>query len=175
MKKWKIWSPIVLVIMAIAGGSFAYTYLTATQQISVSGAGGDIATVEAVGSPSWPNMVGKKAGTLPTTTLFRIDPLDGYTGNFLISVYLTNAGELAYCYQHLNMKMEIFDGSDAKVGRTEVLTLKNAVITFEMGYGTGWVKPYYVRITGGSYNTLKGTAGSGESFAPAFYCEASQR
>lgn len=175
MKKWKIWLPIVLGIMAIAGGGFAYTYLTATQQISVSGAGGDMATVEAWGTPSWPNMVGKKAGTLPETGLFTITPLAGYTGNLLVSVYLTNAGELVYTYQHLNMKMELFDNADAKVGRTEYLTLKNGVIAFEMSYGAGWVSPYRVKITGGSYNTLKGAAGGGESFAPSFYGEVSQR
>lgn len=175
MKKWKIWLPILLVIMAIAGGSFAYTYLTATQQISVSGAGGDIATVEAYGSPSWGSLAGQQAGTLPTASIFKITPLAGYTGKLLVMVYLTNTGELTPVYQHLNIKTELLDKDDAKIGQIEFLTLKNGVVRFEMSYGAGWNSPYYVRITGGSFNTLKGVADSGESFAPAFYAEARQR
>lgn len=175
MKKWKIWLPILVIILAIAGGSFAYAYLTATQQISVTGAGGDIATVEAYGSPTWPDMAGQQAGKLPARVLFKITPLAGYTGGLLISVYLTNSGELVNVYQHLNMKMEMNDKDGTKIGRIEYLTLSNGVVRFEMSYGAGWNSPYYVQITGGSFNTLKGVADSGESFSPAFYAEARQR
>ncbi len=175
MKKWKIWLPILAVVLMIAGGSFAYTYLTATQQISVTGAGGDIATVESYGSPSWGSLAGQQAGNLPNTVLFKITPLASYTGKLLVSVYLTNTGELTPVYQHLNMKTELNDKDGNKVGRIEFLTLENGVVTFEMSYGAGWNSPYYVAITGGSFNTLKGVADSGESFAPAFYAEVRQR
>ena len=172
MKRWKIWLPILLVIMAIAGGSFAYTYLTATQQISVSGTGGDIATVTAEGTPSWGALSGQQAGSLPVTSLFRIVVDSNYTGNLLVSVYLTNSGDLVKVYQHLNMKMELVDSLGAEVGRVEFLTLRNGVVTLQMDYGTGWKAYYLVKITGGSFNTLQGvTAG----FAPSFYCEVTQR
>jgi hypothetical protein len=171
-RRWKIWLPIVLVIMAVAGGSFAYTYLTATQEIAVTGTGTDIATVTAEGTPSWGALSGQQAGPLPETSLFRITVDSNYTGNLLVSVYLTNSGELATTYQHLNMKMELFDSDGARVGRVEFLTLRNGVVTLQMNYGTGWKAYYLVKITGGSFNTLQGaTAG----FAPAFYAEVSQR
>ena len=175
MRKWKIWLPIVLIILAIAGGSFAYTYLTATQTISVSGTGGDIAIVEPDGSPSWPDISGRQAGQLPTVSLFTINPKGDYTGNLLVKLYLTNTGELIHVYQHLNMKIGLFNGSGGQVGRTEYLTLDNGVATIETDYGIGWVGVHKLKVTGGSYNTLKGVAGSGESFAPAFYAEVRQK
>jgi hypothetical protein len=171
-RRWKIYLAI-LAILVITGTSFAYTYLTATQQISVNVAG-DIATVEASGSPSWSGIAGQQAGTLPETTLFKITPLASYTGNLLVTVYLTNTGELVNVYQHLNMKMEIVDNDGNKIGRIEYLTLSNGKVSFVMTYGAGWNSPYYVKITGGSFNTLKGTAGPGESFSPSFYCEVRQ-
>jgi hypothetical protein len=172
-KKWKLYLAI-LATLVITGANFAYTYLTATQQISVTGAGGDIATVEAYGSPSWGTIAGQQAGTLLETTLFKITPLASYTGDLLVTVYLTNTGELIHCYQHLNMKVEIVDKDGTSVTRVEYLTLRNGEVSFVLYYGTGWNAPYYVKITGGSYNTLKGTAGSGESFSPSFYCEVRQ-
>ena len=174
-RKRKLCLAVILVTLVITGSSFAYTYLTAIQTISVTGAGADIVTVEYYGSPSWGTMAGRQAGTLPVTSLFKITPLADYTGDLLVTVYLTNAGELIYCYQHLNMKISIYDKDGTRVVPFEFITLENGKARFGMSYGSGWNSPYYVNIIGGSYNTLKGTAGSGESFSPSFYCEVSQR
>lgn len=164
---------VILAIVAVA--SFVHAYLTTTQAISVSGADADIAAVEADGSPSWPAMHGNMIGTIETTSLFKVTPDPSYTGDLLISVNLTNADELIKCYRFLMMKIGIFTPADDQVGRTELLTIKNGTVSFELPRGAGWADFYRVKITSGSFHTLKGTAGAGESFSPSFWCEASQR
>jgi len=175
MKKFLV---IALVaVLAITGSVFAYTFTTATVTIGVTAIQSDFADVSANLS-GWtnPKAFGKFTGTWDNVTLFDMSPHGEYTGDLVVHVYLTNAGELIQRYHHLNLKLELHDSLGANVSdqqEYQVLNLNNADVVFEWSNGTG-DPPYYVDLVGGSYRVhrWKGSVGSVQ---PEIFCEVTQR
>jgi len=172
-KRRKRYLLVGLGLLAIAALS-VYAFLTDMQTVGVTGAGGDIADVAAVGSPSWTAQpAGGQIGSVEVVDLFTVTPEADYPGDLQITVYLTNGDELVHCYRYLMMEMRVFDNTPLQVGRTEFVTLINGRATFDIS--PVWTSPYTVTITGGVYRSIKGAPAAGESLSPSFYCEVSQR
>lgn len=173
-------------------GIYAFTYTTASFTTGLTAASEDIATVDVTTKPTpdWdsiPNIVtttvpGRFTGAMPEGYLFAITPTRAYSGDLAVKVYLANAGEMDYAYQHFNMRLQLLDnhGNYANVGDPQaygsgtitgtngltttahsfqLLTLDNGVATFELDYtaclsGTGWYsRPYHIYLAGGSFKT----------------------
>jgi hypothetical protein len=165
-------------VLAITGSVFAYTFTTATVTIGVTAIESDFANVSANLS-GWtnPKAFGKFTGTWDQATLFNMSPHGEYTGDLIVHVYLTNAGELIRRYHHLNLKLELHDSLGANVsvqGEYQVLNLNNADVVFEWGYGNG-TAPYYVDLVGGSYRLHPWRTGLSGSVQPEIFCEVTQR
>jgi len=156
-------------LLLVAAISFVYAYLTFLQEINIVGAGGDLAAVEAVGSPAWGmTPAGGQIGSIERTDLFVVTPNANYAGDLQIRLDMTNAGELEYRF--FKARTEVFASDGARVGRAEFVTLRNGAADFPLIYGAGWTSPYTVTITGGSFYYV----GTGAGLSPAFYCQVSQ-
>lgn len=188
--------PLLLATLALGLGLtatiFVYTYTTASLSAGLTAASDDIATVDvtAKATPDWSSIVnigdelpGRFTGAMPEGYLFAITPTVYYNGDLAVKVYLANAGEMEYAYQHFNMRLQLLDnhGNYANVGDSQayggtitgtngittttdhhhfqLLTLDNGVATFELDYsacisGTGWyARPYQIYLAGGSFKT----------------------
>ncbi|MFC1965166.1 hypothetical protein ACFLWG_04125 [Chloroflexota bacterium] len=116
-------------------------------------------------------------GDVPAGDLFVITPHIEYTGDLLVNVYLTNAGDLIKAYQHLNIKLYVEDSLEAgEEPSYQVLSLENGVALFNIEGGTA--SGYTIEVTGGSYSFFSGYTdqwGEGWSITPEIYCEVDQR
>ncbi len=174
-----------LLALALTGGAFAYTYTTASATITATG-DSDFAAIEPSDNISGfsTNVFGKHRGDIPTSDIFDITPDADYTGDMVVKVYLTNADELSKAYQYLNMKLQLNDSADANTanatGHTfQLLTLDNAVVTFDLQNPSGAGSPYHVYLNDGGYmtNSRGGVLdwSAGYSVSPFLYCEVTQR
>ncbi len=166
----------LLAALLVTSGVFAYAFTTATATIGVSTPTSDFATVTA-GSVTAPTVFGKFTGTWPTDDLYTITPDASYTGDLVITVYLTNAGELIRYYQHLNMKLEFMDSANATAdeqGEVQVINMQNSQVLFTWANGTG-TGPYTVKITGGSFRIHPFKSLTGGSYQPQLWAEITQR
>ena len=176
MKKFLV---IALVaVQVITGSVFAFTFTTATVTIGVNAIQSDFANVTANLS-GWtnPQGFGKYTGIWPTATLFNVSPHGDYTGDLIVHVYLTNAGELIRRYHHCNLKMELHDANGDNISdqqEYQVLNLNNADVVFEWSYNAGDVRPFRVDLEGGSYRLHRWKA-IGGSVQPEIFCEVTQR
>ena len=177
---------VILGVLATTGGVFAVTWTTASATITAVAAS-DYATVVPDGSlPSFSTKVfGKYRGDIPSGNLFTITPDADYTGDLVVKVYLTNADELTAAYQHLNMKLELWDTDvspvniyAAETGHTfQMLTLDNGVATFDLEYDAGTI-PYEVQLADGCYTTNPRSPNDWNAnyeVSPLLYCEVTQR
>lgn len=182
MKKFLV---IALVaVLAITGSVFAYTFTTATVTIGVTAIQSDFANVTANGTDwkgaAWtsPKAFGKYTGTWDNVTLFNVSPHGEYTGDLVVHVYMTNAGELIRRYHHCNLKLQLHDSNgdniSAQSAEFQVLNLNNADVVFEWSYDVGDVPPFYVDLEGGSYR-LHQWKNIGGSVQPEIWCEVTQR
>ena len=176
-----------LLALAVSGGVFAFTWTTASATIGATADSDYAAVAPADSLPSFStNVFGKHRGDVPTGDLFTITPEADYTGDLVVKVYLTNADELSPAYQHLNLKLELWDSNvttpvnifASETGHTfQLLTLDNGVVTFDLEYGAG-TSPYKVKLAGGGYTTNARSPldwESGYAVAPLLYCEVTQR
>lgn len=177
MKKKGLLIGLILAVLAVSGGVFAFTYTTATATIGVTAVKSDFADVKGFNIDIG-KVVGKQRGELPTgKKLFEIDPHSDYTGDLLVKVYLTNAGTLSKAYQHLNMKLALKDSEEWKDPdhKYQVLTLDNAAVTFNLKGQQG--KKCDLTLEGGSYatNPQETLTWDTDSAQPLLYCEVTQR
>ncbi len=176
----------IMAALTATAGVFAFTWTTAGVTIGGS-ADSEYATVAPDGSPpSFATSVfGKYRGDISSGNLFTITPDANYTGDLVVKVYLTNADELTGAYQHLNMKLELWDSAmvpvniyAADTGHTfQMLTLDNGVATFDLEYDAG-TSPYEVQLSGGGYVTNPRSPNdwnAGYEVNPLLYCEVTQR
>ena len=178
----------LLMALLISGGTFAYTYTTAT--VIITGIGpSDFAVVEVVGTPvTFPTDVfGHYRGDVPTGKIFKITPHDCYAGYLKVEVYLLNCDELTLAYKHLNIKLQLIDcntppniicGSLTCPGSHEfqTITLDNGGVVFEVDPAV-WTPPFYIRLIGGGYRTHGRSPlewGAGYDVSPELYCDVRQ-
>jgi len=170
MKKW-IWLAVLLVL-AISGGTFAYTALTGTTTITVTGGGTEYATVTPVGYAWSASPVGGgQIGTVSAGTLYTIARDSDYTGDVVFTLSVTNTDELVSKYVYLNMEIEVWDGAvpSAEV-TTEWLTLEEAVT--ELVVPAAKTSPFTVKVTDGTYRTERG---EDPTTSPTFHINVRQK
>ncbi|MFC1911986.1 hypothetical protein ACFLXG_02365 [Chloroflexota bacterium] len=166
----------LLAALLVTGGVFAYTFTTASATIGVTAPTSDFATITA-GSVTAPTVFGRFTGTWPAGDLYTITPDASYTGDLVITVYLTNAGELIRYYQHLNMKLEFQDSTNTTAdeqGEAQVISMQNSQALFTWASGNG-TSPYTVKITGGSFRLHPFKSLTGGSYQPQLWAEITQR
>ncbi|MFC2001805.1 hypothetical protein ACFLUZ_04800 [Chloroflexota bacterium] len=116
-------------------------------------------------------------GNVPEGNLFDITPLNDYTGDLLVKLYLTNTGDLLKAYQHLNMKIYIEGSLEAEqTPDYQILSLENGVALFNIEGGTA--DSYTIEVIGGGYRVLSEDPyawGEGWTVVPELYCEVVQR
>lgn len=116
-------------------------------------------------------------GAVPEGHLFDIEPNPAYTGDLLVTVYLTNTGDLRKAYQYLNMKLKVDGSLEAdETPDYQLLSMENGVVFFNIEGSTA--NNSTVEVTGGSYSLISDDPNdwsSGWSITPEFYCDVSQR
>ena len=169
MRKWKIWLAALLVL-AISGGIFAYTALTGTSTITVSGGGTEYATVTPVGY-SWSTkpVGGGQIGGVETGTLYTVARDSDYTGDLVFTLTLTNTDELVSNYVYLNIEIQVSDNVSAEV-TTEWITLEEAAV--ELVVPAAKSSPFTVKVTDGTYRTEKGVD---PTTSPVFHIRVRQK
>jgi hypothetical protein len=197
MKKGMIFIIALLVLLSATAVTFARNTATTAVSITQAGSGGGgeaaqnvsgIATVPdtiklkySTGTdnythvaPSW-DPVNEQAGSIKPGDIYYFDTT-GYTGDILVTVYVTNPYELAKDYSYLDMQVNIRSGSsgawlqsklaDGTAIGTVYLTLVNGKLTFLLNGGTH----YDISIDSGTYYPID-TNATGGSLSPAFYLE----
>lgn len=167
----------LVALLAVTGGTFTYTWTTATTSIAITAPDSDFAEMTAGAGPTVPTVFGKFTGTWPSGTLFTIDPHEDYTGDLVIKVYLVNTGQLIRYYHHLNMLLEFQDDNGDKVDEQEIrqlLNLQNATVEFTWANDTG-DSPYKVQLVGGSFRLHHWKMLTGGNTSPQIWAEVIQR
>ncbi|MFH0941735.1 MAG: hypothetical protein V1823_01755 [Chloroflexota bacterium] len=170
----KLWfAGVLLLVLLVSGGGFAYTYNNRALTLGVSEPSGDIATVsKAVSQPDWGSLISQTAtlsGDVPTGDLYNISPQPGYSGDLVVKASLTNTNALIKAYRYLNIKLYLENSEEA--GSTpdyRVLTLDNGVATFSLtGNGSvpspvSWTQTTQADFEAGTLTNLDTTSSPGD-------------
>jgi hypothetical protein len=198
MKKRVVFAAVVLLLLAATAITFSENSASASVSISAGGNGGQISTVKNVTdanattkmkystgssapyagvSASWTPVI-NTAGTVTAGDLYHVDTT-GYTGDVLVTVYLTNAGMLVRDYTYLNFQVNVWSGTsgawiqatraDSSAIGSVYLTEINGSVNLVLAGNT----EYCITIDGGSYYCIS-TNAAGGSLSPAFYIEVKQ-
>jgi len=117
------------------------------------------------------------SGNTPTGDLFTVTPIENYSGDLSVKVYLLNTDNLTKAFQSLNMNVYL-EGS-VEAGQTpnyRVLTLNNGVATFWLANGGSG--NHTLSVTGGTYTLTSREISEWEAdwtVTPELYCEVTQR
>lgn len=182
MSKISVFAIALALTLAITGGLFAYTWTTASAELTVTDATNDFAAVTAndtgISNITW-QPFGRYRGSIPGDTLFNVTPATDYNGDLEVTVYLANPDELSQNYRAWLLRLELQDSGgdpvDAQMG-TQVLSLDNGQASFYWpsgNYTDGTT--YFVECTGGSYVGLPwvGT-GWGDTQQPLLFAQVTQ-
>ncbi len=178
MKRKLLLLAVILAVLAIAGGTFAYTATSASLSTSVTSSAfvavqswnGTMTWGKYDALPTWTPLVGS-AGAVDAGDLYYIEnPGSGYTGNLLVTLYLTNPGDLADSYSYMNFEVQAYDYNGTTWTSKDIdafLTMSNGYVSFVLppATGTGWV----ITIDGGSWYCI-GTS----HLDPTFFLEVKQ-
>jgi len=180
----------LLAALAATGGVFAYTFFTATTTIGVTAASADFVEVSANMTVSGWTAPGYFMGAVSTGDLFTIDTRPAsYVGDFVATVYLSNAEQLSKVYRVLVLRLELWDeigvakvdingdGVVDAAGHADyaLLTLRNGATDM---FVTQPAPPsqYNVKLAGGFYRThIWGTGWTAGHQAPQLLIEVAQK
>lgn len=170
IRKWKLWL-IALVVVLVAGGSFAYTSMTGSSTVTITGGGTEFSTVTAAGFTWTTYPTGGQIGSVQAGNLYTVARDGDYTGNLVFTVALINADELINKYVYLNLQIRVMDGAATPDEvTTEWLTLEEGVV--ELVVPAAKTGPFTVKINDGTYRTEPGVD---PTSAPSFNIRVRQR
>jgi molybdopterin converting factor small subunit len=182
----------VLLALGITGGVFAAGFINATVVLNPSGTltynfAEVTANQTAASALTW-NAWGYYKGSINSSDnpIFTVDTAtSNYTGDFVVSVTLGNAGDLAKCYRVLGLKLGLKNSAGTLVDINEdnitsastdwvMLTLDNGSVSM---FPKGAVDTYTVCVLKGFYIThARPFAGWGSADpSPLMFCEVAQR
>lgn len=156
--------------LVITGGMFAGAWFSAANDGSIT-TEADFADVSAT-ALTITDVQGGESGNVTAQTIFTITPAGNYTGELLVTVYLTNAPDLTSTFESLQLKVKsAFQGDGLELDDWQIISLDNeSVIIPVTGYTGG---AFLVTVVGGTWHAQPGI----ETNDPALglYCEVSQR
>lgn len=198
MKKKIIFALVALLLLGGTAITFSQNSASASVSITAGGNGGEISTVKDVAAAntdtklkhstgtdapytghtaSWSPFI-NTAGTVTEGDLYYVDTT-GYTGDVLVTVYMTNAGMLVKDYTYLNLLVNVWSnpsGSWVQAARADDSPIGSVYLT-EINGSVSMVllgdNKYCITIDGGSYYCIS-TSAAGGSLEPAFYIEVKQ-
>lgn len=151
MKNWNLWLAALLVIVVV-GGSFAYTAMTGTSTVTITGGGAEFSTVTSAGFTWATHPTGGRIGAVESGNLYTVARDSDYTGDLVFTLALTNADELINKYVYLNLEIRVMDGAEPSAEvTTEWLTLEEGVV--ELRVPAAKTAPFTVKINDGTYRT----------------------
>ncbi len=197
-KKGLIFLMALLILLSATAITFARNTATTTVSISAAGAGssGNVAvnvsgiagvantiklqySTGAVApfthvAPSWDPVI-SQPGSITAGDIYYFDS-NGYVGDILVTVYVTNPAALSKNYSYLNLVINVRSGgsgawvqstlADGSSIGTVYLTLQNGFVSFMLNGNTA----YDISIDGGNYYCID-TDAAGGSLSPSFYLE----
>ncbi|MFC1908543.1 hypothetical protein ACFLXD_01540 [Chloroflexota bacterium] len=181
----------LLLALAVTGSVFAYGFVTATTTITASTITSDFASVTANNSGLTWAPFGRFKGTIGAGNLFDVgtyvDGVNGYTGDFGITVSIANGDQLAKVYRVLALKLAVMDVSDntmvldasggqgVEADDYVLLTLGNGAV--DMFITQAQEDNYYVKVKSGFYMThVYPFGGFGATYEdPQLFAEVYQR
>ncbi|MFH0914679.1 MAG: hypothetical protein V1849_05290 [Chloroflexota bacterium] len=176
----------LLLVMAVTGGLFAYTYVTATSTLSVTATGTDFAAIsENTSSPPAWSVHGFLKGSTGTGGLFDVDTAtSGYPGDLVVSVSLANTDQLVKVYRVLSFKLEVYDAGNNKVdvnGDSTVNAKDFVLLTLTNGEANMFITQaapsfYTIRLVSGFYSSHVWGGGWTSGYEdPLLFAEVAQR
>ncbi|OGO42504.1 MAG: hypothetical protein A2137_04730 [Chloroflexi bacterium RBG_16_58_8] len=116
-------------------------------------------------------------GEVPSGNLFDIEPNPAYSGDLLVTVYLTNTGNLRKAYQYVNIKLYLAGSEEAEeTPNYKILSMENGVVVFNLEGAVSGNRT--IQVVGGSYRLISDDSdnwGTEWSITPETYCDVSQR
>lgn len=169
----------LLIVLAVSGGIFAYTYTTTVGTIGIASPTGDVATVnESASQPDWSSITDNLSenttcGEVPTGDLFEIIPNAAYTGDLTADISLTNTASLIKAYQYLNMKVYVAGSESAnQTPNYQLLTLQNGQAIFSLTGLTAtqntWTQTSKADFDGGTLNQVDTATSPGDVLLDTF-------
>ena len=106
----------ILLALAVTGGVFAYGALNYTVTGTVTAESSEFAdAVVGANNPTW-SLWGGYTGAIPATTeVFYVEPGAGFTGDFVIQLYLTNVDDLVEVYRVMGMRWTVTLGTSTGI------------------------------------------------------------
>jgi hypothetical protein len=197
MKKTLVFVITLVLLLAATAITFAQTTAVASVAISAgstTGGAASIKTLDDVGdttklcystgseapyshvAPDWSPIV-ERPGSISAGDVYYVDTTS-YTGDVMVTMYLTNASALSLDYSYLDMQVNVWENSggtwnqateaDDSVIGTVFLTIPNGSASFILHGNT----TYCVTIDGGSFYCIDTDAANG-SLSPDFYLDVS--
>lgn len=157
--------------LVITGGMFAGAWFSAANDGSIT-TEADFADVSAT-ALTITDVQGGESGNVAAQTIFTITPAGNYTGELLVTVYLTNAPDLTSTFESLQLKVKsAFQGGGLGLTDWQIISLDNeSVIIPVTGYTGG--TPFDVTVEGGTWHAQPDIATNDPDLD--LYCEVSQR
>ena len=174
----------ILLALAVTGGVFAYGALTATVTTSISAENAEFADVTGGAVPDW-DVFGAYTGSISATAaVFEIVPANGFTGDFVVQVYLTNVDDLVEVFRVLGTTWTAtLDGAADGITAitvtptTNFLSISQPTIDLEIST-TGTPDGddiINVDLSGGFFRTQRYGTGWGGSPSPLIFCKVIQK
>ncbi len=161
----------LLLTLATTGGLYAYTFLSTTATLALTGKGDFVAVADNQTKPTW-NVWGSYQGKVKAGPIFGIQPEADFTGDMTVIVTLANGSDLVKAYRQLVFKIEVQNSLGNPMATAEYLTLQNGQISIEIPCAAD--QPYKVNIVDGWYTTNRGGWEPGAE-DPLLLCQVLQR
>lgn len=180
-KKVPLFSLAILIAIAATVVPFAAATPSTTVSGNVTQESDFVSVVTSDTPPSW-TAYGRFTGSIEAQAeVFKVIPANGFSGDLVVLLSLTNADELAGVYQSLSLRLSADDGTFTSVVSSPsevVLSLQRPLAEIEVtGYDAGGDGSKYIDIAlnGGYYKAHSDGGWTSGYEDPHIYCEVMQK
>jgi len=177
--------PLLSLALLIAIAATTVPFAVATTSTTVSGnvtqESDFVSVVTSDTPPSW-TTYGRFTGSIdPQAEVFKVIPANGFSGDLVVLLSITNADELSGVYQSLSLRLSAEDGTFTSVISSPgevVLSLQQPIAEIEVtGYDAGGDGAKYIDIAldGGYYKAHSDGGWASGHEDPHIYCYVIQK
>ena len=177
--------PLLSLALLAAIAATVVPFAAATPSTTVSGnvtqESDFVSVITSSTAPSW-TTYGRFTGRIePQAEVFKVIPANGFSGDLVVLLSLTNADELVGVYQSLSLRLSAEDGTFSSVVSSPsevVLSLQRPLAEIEItGYDAGGDGTKYIDIAlnGGYYQAHSDGGWTSGHEDPHIYCEVIQK